>query len=116
MSEPFRWDIHNFDEAVEYAADMVGSQFKKAVYLAQEIAETPEQFTGPQAAMAAMKLAAYRTRISAAAQYWKMQYTQTKKPHDRLIKDSMLCMYDSLQELINCLKLVSRMEKDIIGS
>lgn len=106
--------ITTFDDAVDYIIDMIGSDFQKALTIANGILNDPSQYSGAQATMAAMKLAAQRTKIGLAAQHWKQEATRTKKPHDRLIKDSLMVLYDSLLELINTLKAAARFEREVV--
>lgn len=106
--------IETFDEAVDYIIDVIGSDYKKALTLANHILENPTDYSGAQATMAAMKLAAHRVKIGLAAQHWKQEATRTKKPHDRLIKDALMVMYDGLLELINTLKAHSRYEREVV--
>lgn len=114
MTYPTDVQITTFDEAVDYMIDLIGSDFKKALTLASHILEDPHSYSGPQATMAAMKLAVHRTRIGVAVQHWKQESARTKKPHDRLIKDSLMVMYDSLLEMINTLKAHSKYEREVI--
>ena len=106
--------IESFEEAIDYAVEMVGSDFEKAVSLTAAIIANPEQYTGPQATISAVKMATYRSRIGLAAQYWKIKSAQTKRLDDRLIKDSLMVMYDSLLEVINVLKITGKHEHEIV--
>lgn len=112
----FTWNITDFDSAVEYVADMVGGDFNKAIQLTNAIINSPSEYTGPQALMTALKLSAYRVKVGSAAQYAKLNSVQTKKPQDRLVKDALMCLYDGLLELINCLKAIARNEREVIVS
>lgn len=108
------WTITEFDDAIDYVIELIGSNFKKALEQTNAILEDPQSFTGAQASMAAMKLAAHRTKVGVVAQHWKLKSANTKKPHDRLIKDSLLVLYDGLLELINTLKAVARYEREVV--
>ena len=112
--QPFNYDIETFDDAIEYITGMIGSDFDRAIKLTNAIIEKPSDFTGPQALMAAIKLAAYRVKVGIAAQDWKQLSTHSKKPTDRLIKDALMCLYDGLLELINCLKAIARNEREVL--
>lgn len=107
--------IESFQDSVDYIVDSIGAEFEKAVLLAQAIAEKPGDYTGPQAAVTALRLAAHRTKIGLAMEYQKRKATETKKPHDRLKNDALHILYDSLLELINCLKVAVRTERDMIN-
>src|ERR1044072_137662 len=98
MEEKSLFEIKTFDESIEFCADFIGSDFRKSVERAMAIAEDPNHFTGPVAAVEARRLAAYRVNIGIVAQEWKLKSANTKKPQDRLIKDALMCLYDSLLE------------------
>src|ERR1051325_11525661 len=102
VSESFNFTLAGFDEVLDYIADAIGSDFAKSVNLAQDMIDNPTDYSGPQASLAAIKLAAYRTKIGVVVQYYKQKSTETKKPSDRLTKDALMVIYDALQELINC--------------
>lgn len=110
----FNWQLTDFDEIVEYVAEMVGKEFMRTVQIANDIIDEPTEYSGIQASITAIKLASHRTKIGVAAQYFKMKSAETKKPHDRLTKDALMVMYTSLEEMINTLKLSARIEKDMI--
>jgi hypothetical protein len=67
------WTLSDFDEVVEYVADLVGSDFKRAVLVAQDITENPSEYSGVQASMTAIKLASYRVRIGVEGSYYKLR-------------------------------------------
>lgn len=108
--------LETFDEAVEYVMDMIGSNFEKALSLGNAILEDPSSYTGPQAAITAIKLANHRYKIGIAAQYWKLKSAQTKSLQDRLIKDCLMATFSGLEEVINTLKIVARHEHELVGS
>lgn len=109
-----QFEVKTFDEAVEYISDLIGSDFDKAIQQTNAIIADPSGHTGPQAVVTAAKLAAYRVKVGIVAQQWKQTSTNTKKPQDRLIKDALMCLYDGLLELINCLKAVARNEREVL--
>lgn len=109
------FEIETFDEALDYIAEEIGSSFEKAIQLANMILEDPDQYTGAQAAIAAVKLAAHRTNIGLVRQYWKKRAAETKKPQDRLINDALHALWEGLLELINTLKHVARYEREVIN-
>lgn len=113
MSE-FNWHLTEFEEIVEYVAEMVGSDFMKVINLANDFLENPSEYTGVQAAMLASKISFYRTRIGVMGSYMKYKSSQTKKPSDRMTKDALLTIYDALVENINTLKLLARHEKEMV--
>lgn len=108
------YEIETFDEAVEYIIDSLDEKFGKTLELVNVILANPDQYTGPQAAFAAIKVAGYRTFLGLEGQHWKLRSSQTKKLQDRLVKDALLVMYDGLLEVINCLKLVARQEHELV--
>lgn len=108
--------IESFDQAVEYAMDLIGSDFEKSLRLANTILDDPSQYTGPQAGMAAQKLAIHRYKIGVAAQHWKIEAAKTKKMSDRLIKDSLMVAFTALEEVINTLKLTARSDINVANS
>lgn len=110
------FQITDFDGAMDYISEMIGSDFDRAIRLTNAIIADPTNYTGPQASMAAIKLAAYRVKVGEVAQQYKQISTATKKPTDRLIKDALMCLYDGLLELINCLKAAARNEREVIVS
>ncbi len=108
------YEFENFESACEYVVESLDPKFGKTLDLVNLILATPYQYTGQQAAFAAIKIAGYRTFIGLQAQHWKLRAAQTKKLQDRLVKDALLVMYDGLLEVVNCLKLVARQEHELI--
>lgn len=107
------WDIQTFDDAVEYIADMIGSDFYKAYALANAILENPSEYTGIQANVTAIKLSVIRYKVGLASQLWKKRSTHTKRMQDSLIKDALMATYAGLEEVINTLKLSARQDIDL---
>lgn len=108
-------DIETFDDAIDYTIELIGADYEKAIKLANSILEDPNSFmTGPAAAITAIKLAIYRQKIGSAAQYWKIKSSNTKKLDDRLVKDSLIVMFTSLEEVINTLKIVARHDHEMV--
>lgn len=101
-------EITNFDDAVDYAMELIGSDFEASLKLANAILADPSSYTGPQAAATAQKMAAHRYKIGVVAQQWKIKSSQTKRMQDRLVKDSLMVAYDAIEEIINTLKLAAR--------
>lgn len=108
------FDLTSFDDVIEYTMDMIGSNFEQALMLANAIIDDPASYTGPQAAMAAIKMATYRLKIGQAAQYWKIKSAKTKKLQDRLVKDSLMTAYDGILEIINTLKITARHDHELV--
>jgi len=92
-------------------------EFINVMELVQQMIDHPEAFHGPKALITAVQLAALRTKISMKAQYYK-----TAKPTgadkvllNRRRKDVLLSMYTSLEENINTLKLMGRIDASAAG-
>lgn len=109
-------EFDSFEEAVEYVMDLVGGEFEKSLQLSQAILANPDQYTGPQAAIAAIKLSNHRYHIGVKAQLAKIKSAQTKNLQDRLVKDALMVGYDALGEMINTLKLTARHDHDLSGT
>lgn len=107
-------NIDTFDGAVEYLMDMIGDEFEKTLQTANSIVADPSDYTGPQAAITAIKLATQRYKIGVAAQYWKNKSVGSSNRQDKLIKDALMTAYDALVEVINTLKLVARHEHELV--
>lgn len=114
MSTGIDLTIEDFEQAIEYIMDQIGSDFDQALRLANGIIAAPNDYTGPQAAQAAVAMAQYRYRIGVAAQYWKVKSAQTKKLQDRLVKDALMSAFTGLEEVINTLKIVARYDYNIV--
>lgn len=105
--------IEDPDQALEYITSLIGEDFEKALGLSAAILANPSDYTGPQAAMTAIKMAGYRYRIGILAQYWKNKCVGGSNRQDKLVKDALMCAYDGLVEVINTLKLTARHEHDL---
>lgn len=113
MTEPVgKYTIETFEQACEYIYEIVPG-FEKTMNLVSLILEDPTNYTGQQAAIAAIKLSGYRFKFGVEAQHWKLRSAQTKRLTDRLIKDALMSAYDGLVEPINTLKIVARHEHDL---
>lgn len=107
-------DFENYDDVIDYVTDLVNStNFTRTLELAQAILDEPDQYTGPQAAVTAIKLATHRLKIGIAAQQAKITSAQTKKLEDRLSKDALMVAYDAMGEIINTLKLTARHDHEL---
>jgi hypothetical protein len=107
-----RIDIETFEDAVDYLIDEIGAEYGKALALSNKILEDPQAYSGPQAAIAAIRLANFRYKIGQAAQYWKNKSVGGTNRVDKLKKDALMASYDGLVEVINTLKLVARHEHE----
>jgi hypothetical protein len=107
-------NLKSFDDVLLYVETLVGGDFAEAMQLASQIIQNPLHYTGPQAGMMAMRLAVHRYRIGVAAQYWKYQSSQTKKPEERITRDALMAAFAGLEEVIMTLKLISKSEMGIL--
>lgn len=83
------------------------SEFSRAMAVVQDILDNPSTYVGSRALVEAARLAAIRTKIGARAQYYKVA---EKSIIQRRRKDLMLTMFSALEENINTLKLLGRVE------
>jgi hypothetical protein len=88
------------------------SEFSKAMAVVQDILDNPSTYVGSRALVEAARLAAIRTKIGARAQYYKVA---EKSIIQRRRKDLMLTMFSALEENINTLKLLGRIEAKTAG-
>ena len=88
--------------AEEYA------EFSTCMEIVQRILDRPQAMMGSEALVAAAKLAALRTKLGARAQYYK---TSDKSILQRRRKDLLMLMFTALEENINTLKLLGRLEQ-----
>ncbi len=88
------------------------SEFSKAMAVVQDILDNPSTYVGSRALVEAARLAAIRTKIGARAQYYMVA---EKSIIQRRRKDLMLTMFSALEENINTLKLLGRIEAKTAG-
>jgi hypothetical protein len=88
------------------------AEFSKAMAVVQDILDNPSTYVGSRALVEAARLAAIRTKIGARAQYYKVA---EKSIIQRRRKDLMLTMFSALEENINTLKLLGRIEAKTAG-
>jgi hypothetical protein len=88
------------------------SEFSQAMSVVQDILDNPSKYVGSRALVEAARLAAVRTKIGARAQYYKVA---EKSIIQRRRKDLMLTMFSALEENINTLKLLGRIEAKTAG-
>jgi hypothetical protein len=87
-------------------------EFTQAMAVVQDILDDPSRYVGSRALVEAARLAAIRTKIGARAQYYKVA---EKSITQRRRKDLMLTMFAALEENINTLKLLGRIEAKTSG-
>lgn len=87
-------------------------EFRECMIIVQKILDRPNAMMGSEALVAAAKLAALRTKIGARAQYYK---TSEKSILQRRRKDLLMLMFSALEENINTLKLLGRVEVGMSG-
>lgn len=92
--------------AEEYA------EFSSCMEIVQRILDRPQAMMGSEALVAAAKLAALRTKLGARAQYYK---TSDKSILQRRRKDLLMLMFTALEENINTLKLLGKIEGSMSG-
>lgn len=88
-------------------------EFIKVLTIINDIIENPDNYHGPMALRYATLLAAYRTKISLKAQFYKT--ASDRSLQNRRRKDVLMSMYASLEENINCLKLLGRIDAKTAG-
>lgn len=81
--------------------------FIEAMEIVNRIIGDPQSMVGNEALISAAKLAAWRTKIGLKAQLYK---TASKSIGNRRRKDLLQTMYSSLEENINTLKLLGKLE------
>jgi hypothetical protein len=88
------------------------TEFEKAMAVVQDILDNPSSYVGSRALVEAARLAAIRTKIGVRAQYYKVA---EKSMIQRRRKDLLLTMFSALEENINTLKLLGRIEAKSSG-
>ena len=101
-------------QLVQNAMDDDADEFVSVMDIIQDIIDCPENYHGAMALKYALILAAYRTKISLKAQYYKT-CTDKAAIETRRKKDVLLSMYSSLEENINTLKLLGRTDARAAG-
>lgn len=97
----------DLDEVVGVLSSQEYEEFARCMEIVQEILDRPNAMVGSEALIAAAKLAALRTKIGVRAQYYK---TSDKSIIQRRRKDLLITMFTALEENINTLKLLGRVE------
>lgn len=97
----------NLDEVAGALSSEEYQEFTACMDIVQKILDRPNAMMGSEALVAAAKLAALRTKIGARAQYYK---TSDKSIIQRRRKDLLMVMFTALEENINTLKLLGRVE------
>jgi len=85
-------------------------EVKAIVRHMNNIIADPERYHGIRAIGVATQLSAIRTKIGMRAQEYKARYTENKSLSMRRKKDLSLALYVALEENINCLKLLGRID------
>lgn len=102
-------DVEMTQESVlEALGQKEGANFLAVMDMVQAIMDDPQSMAGSSALVLAAKLAAYRTKMGVFAQLYK---TQDKSIKYRRRKDILFTMYNALEENINTLKLLGRIER-----
>lgn len=97
----------NLEEVAGALSSEEYQEFSACMDIVQKILDRPNAMMGSEALVAAAKLAALRTKIGARAQYYK---TTDKSIIQRRRKDLLMVMFTALEENINTLKLLGRVE------
>lgn len=107
------FEIDTFDDAIDYVISMIGSNFERSLQIAEAVLENPGDYTGRQAATAAVQLSVHRYKIGVAAQYWKKRSTASKRDIDRMVKDALMLSYDATKDIVDALKKVSTLDNEL---
>jgi hypothetical protein len=102
----------NLDEVAGALSSDEFKEFSDCMAIVQRILDQPNAMMGSEALIAAAKLAALRTKLGARAQYYK---TSEKSILQRRRKDLLMLMFTALEENINTLKLLGRVEVGMTG-
>lgn len=97
----------SFDEVLDCLGEEEAGEFADIMKRVQYIIDNPSSISGLRALHTANQLAALRTKIGMRAQFYKTEKpTQTVKRR----KNLLLTMYNALEENINTLKLLGRID------
>lgn len=107
MTDTTELDTHVTIEDVQAALGPHAPEFISAMLTIEDILKNPQVYHGHHALAAAARLAALRTKIGVLAQMYK---TSERSIVTRRRKDIMLTMFNALEENINTLKLLGRVE------
>lgn len=99
------------DEIIGVLSKDEHAEFILVLQEMQNILDEPGSMVGSQALVSAAKIAALRTKIGLRAQWYK---TSEKSDIQRRRKDLLMSLYASLEENINTLKLLGRIEGSMI--
>lgn len=100
-------DVELTMEDIYSCLGLDGKEFIDCMVVVQAIIDDPRDFIGNAGALEAARLAGLRTKIGTKVQYYK---TAAKSVVQRKRKDQLFSMYHSLEENINTLKLLARIE------
>lgn len=96
----------SFGDVIDALGEEESDLVLKAMAIIQDTVENPASFVGNEAAKSALVLAGLRTKCGMYAQYYKTH----KGPQTNERKNLLQTMYQALEENINTLKLIGRME------
>jgi len=99
---------------VDLIKDAMGEEaeeFLQAMQVIDAIIADPGGFHGKRALVEANRLAALRTKIGVKAQYYK---TAEKSIRNTKRRNVLMTMFTALEENINALKLLGRIEASIL--
>ncbi len=110
--DPNADDVVTMDEILAVLGKEEYLEFEQVMSVCQDIIDNSDKYVGSYALIAAAKLAAIRTKIGNRGQYYK---TSEKSDIQRKRKDLLLTMFQALEENINTLKLLGRVEAKMAG-
>lgn len=100
-------DVVVTPEEIAKIFDEERDDFLEVMELVQDIIDNPHRQAGNPALTTAAKLASFRTKLGVQAQLYK---TGPKTVENRRRKDVLLTLYNALEENINTLKLLGKVE------
>jgi hypothetical protein len=98
------------EEVFEVLGEEEGIEFSNVMSVVNKIINEPESYSGLRAIHMANRLAAFRIKIGMRAQHYKAYYAQDKSLTTKRRKYLTETMYHALEEQINCLKLLGRID------
>lgn len=87
-------------------------EFIEIMRIVDDILENEDKYTGVYALKTANKLAAYRLKISAKASFYKTAGTSIT---NKRRKNTLIAMEHAMEENINCLKLLGKVDARSAG-
>ncbi len=107
--------MSNLTLTKEDILDVMGDEaegFLKVMAIMEDIIENTDKYSGVKALVTASKLAAYRTKIGAQANWLK---SQEKSILGRRKKDLLISLENNLLENINVMKMAARLDAKAAG-